>query len=435
MRRTMFRSLQNRNFKLYTCGQLISVIGTAMQQVAQAWLVLDLTDSGVALGVTVALQFAPMLLFGIWGGLMADRLDKRRLLMFTQAAQGVLAVVLWAMVATGAVTLWMVYGMALLLGLVTCLDMPTRQSFTIEMVGPEHITNAVALNSAVFNSGRLIGPAMAGVLIAWVGVAVCFLVNGLSYIATVLALRALRTEELATQPRAARERGQVRAGVQYVLRTPELRRPLLLLTVVGTLGFNFIVVLPLLATEDFGGGARLLGVLNSLMGLGSLMGALVAANRARPTRTVLVGGAAAFGASATLMALAPNPVVAGVVAVAMGMSMMIFLATTNSTLQLAADSAMRGRVMALYGLLFLGSTPVGGPIVGWVSEAWGARAGIALGGIASLLAAAASAAPELRRRWQSGGSLIARPPAVAVEGAGSMPLAPAPGAGDPIEAA
>lgn len=434
-RRTMFRSLENRNFKLYTGGQLISVVGTAMQQVAQAWLVLSLTDSGVALGITVALQFAPMLLFGIWGGLMADRLDKRRLLIATQAAQGVLAVALFALVASGVVTLWMVYGMALLLGLVTCLDMPTRQSFTIEMVGPEHLTNAVALNSAVFNSGRLVGPAVAGVLIAWVGVDVCFLVNGLSYVATVLALRAMRPEELNTQARASRERGQVRAGVRYVLQTPELRRPLMLLTVVGTLGFNFIVVLPLLATEDFGGGARLLGVLNSLMGLGSLMGALVAANRARPTRTVQVGGAAAFGLSATAMAVAPNVVLAGMLAVAMGMAMMIFLATTNSTLQLAADSAMRGRVMALYGLLFLGSTPVGGPIVGWVSEMWGARAGIALGGIASVLAAAASAGPELRRRWRAGGSLVRRPPAVAVEGAGAVPLAPAPGAGDPVEAA
>ncbi|MFP5317397.1 MAG: MFS transporter [Acidimicrobiia bacterium] len=430
----MFRSLENRNFRLYTGGQLVSVVGTAMQQVAQAWLVLTLTDSGIALGITVALQFAPMLLFGIWGGLMADRLDKRRLLILTQAAQGVLAVALFALVASDVVTLWMVYGMAFSLGLVTCLDMPTRQSFTIEMVGPEHLTNAVALNSAVFNSGRLVGPAVAGVLIAWVGVDVCFLVNGLSYVATVLALRAMRPEELDAQPRASREPGQVRAGVRYVLRTPELRRPLLLLTVVGTLGFNFIVVLPLLATEDFGGGARLLGVLNSLMGLGSLLGALVAANRARPTRTVQVGGAAAFGVSAMAMAVAPNPVVAGILAVAMGMAMMIFLATTNSTLQLAADSAMRGRVMALYGLLFLGSTPVGGPIVGWVSETWGARAGIALGGVASLLAAAASAGPELRRRWVDGRSLLGRPPAVAVEG-GTLPLAPAPGAGDPVEAA
>lgn len=430
IRRNMFRSLENRNFKLYTSGQLVSVVGTAMQQVAQAWLVLSLTDSGVALGITVALQFAPMLLFGIWGGLMADRLDKRRLLMLTQAAQGVLAVALYALVATDVVTLWMVYGMALLLGLVTCLDMPTRQSFTIEMVGPEHLTNAVALNSAVFNSGRLVGPAVAGLLIAWVGVGVCFLVNGLSYVATVVALRALRTEELRAEPRASRHRGQVRAGIRYVLQTPELRRPLLLLTVVGTLGFNFIVVMPLLATEDFGGGARLLGILNSLMGLGSLLGALVAANRSGPTRPVLVGGAAAFGLSAMAMAVAPNAATAGVVAVAMGMAMMVFLATTNSTLQLAAHPAMRGRVMALYGLLFLGSTPVGGPIVGWVSETWGARAGIALGGVASLVAAVASAVPDLRRRW-AGRTL----PPLAVEGGGTLPLAPAAGTGDPVEAA
>ncbi|MGH9226605.1 MAG: MFS transporter, partial [Acidimicrobiales bacterium] len=202
-RSATFRSLENRNFRLYTIGQLVSVTGTAMQQVAQSWLVLSLTDSGVALGITVALQFLPMLLFGVWGGLWADRLDKRRLLLFTQVVQGALALILFALVAADVVTLWMVYVLAFLLGLVTCLDLPTRQSFTSEMVGPEHVSNAVALNSAVFNSGRLIGPAVAGVLIASVGVALCFLFNGLSYVATVVALRAMNPDELHRQPASA----------------------------------------------------------------------------------------------------------------------------------------------------------------------------------------------------------------------------------------
>jgi MFS family permease len=442
-RRNTFRSLENRNFKLYTVGQLISVTGTAMQQVAQSWLVLKLTDSGVALGVTVALQFLPMLFFGVWGGLLADRLDKRRVLIATQAAQGVLALVLWAAVAGGVVTLWMVYALAFLLGLVTCLDLPARQSFTIEMVGPEHLSNAVALNSAVFNSGRLLGPAIGGILIASVGIGTCFLLNGISYVATVVALQMMEPDKLFRPPPASREKGQVRAGLRYAWHNAELRRPLLLITVVGTFGFNFIVVLPLLAKEAFGGGARLYGALTSLMGLGALIGALVAAHRAAPTRRVLLGGAAAFGVSATLVALAPNAVAAAVLIVAMGAAMMVFLATANSTLQLASEPSMRGRVMALYGLVFLGSTPVGGPIIGWVSQHWGSRAGLAVGGLSSVAAAVAAAVPVVLVRRRGGSTVddAAAAAAAVVEagGGGELPLAPTPGGGispgDPVEAA
>jgi MFS family permease len=429
-RRQTFRSLQNRNFKLYTYGQLISVTGTAMQQVAQSWLVLQLTDSGVALGVTLALQFLPMLLFGVWGGLLADRLDKRRLLIATQVAQGVLAIALWALVATGSVTLWMVYVLALLLGFATCVDLPTRQSFVVEMVGPDNLSNAVALNSAVFNSGRLVGPALGGVLIASVGVGPCFLLNGLSFVATVVALHAMRPADLYRQAAATREPGQVRAGLRYAWRTPALRSTLLLIAVIGTFGFNFVVVMPLLAKEAFGGGARLYGTLTSLMGFGALIGALGAAHQSQPTRRVLIGGAAAFGLVATLVALSPDAVVAAVLITAMGTAMMVFLATANSTLQLASEPSMRGRVMALYGLVFLGSTPVGGPIVGWISQHWGSRAGLATGGVASLAAAgwALVAALPRRRLVPADGVPDAPAPLAPTAGGGMSP-------GDPVEAA
>lgn len=391
-----FRSLHNRNFKLYTGGQLVSVTGTGMQQVAQSWLVLDLTGSGVALGVTVALQFLPMLLFGVWGGLLADRADKRRLLMVTQAAQGVLALALWVLVFTGTVTLWHVYVLAFLLGCAFAVDMPTRQSFTMEMVGHEHVSNAVALNSAVFNSGRLVGPAVGGVIIASMGIGPCFLINGVSYVATVLALRAMRTEELIRHEPAAREPAQVRAGLRYAWDNQELRRTLLLVAIVGTLGINTFVVLPLLAKDVFGGGPRLLGTLIALQGLGALVGALAAARRAAPTRAVLVGAAAAFGVFELATAVSPTAGLAGLFTVAMGAATMVFLATANSTLQLASDPRMRGRVMALYGLVFLGSSPIGGPIIGAISEQWGPRMGLAVGGVACL-AAAAVAVPSLWR--------------------------------------
>ena len=440
-----FRSFRNRNFRLYTIGQLISLTGTAMQQVAQSWLVLSLTDSGVALGVTVALQFGPILLFGAWGGLWADRLDKRKVLLFTQVAQGVLALLLWGLVALGAAELWMVYVLAFLLGVVTALDMPTRQSFTIEMVGPEYVSNAVALNSAVYNSGRLLGPAVAGIMIASVGVEVCFLVNALSYVATVVALRRMDAGQLHRQPTAPRTKGQVREGLAYAWRHPVLRPTLLLVAVVGTFGFNFVVVLPLLVKEVFGGGARLYGVLTSLMGLGSMAGALVVARRRAPTRMVLIGGAGGFGLSATLAAAAPNAATAAVLLVAMGGTMMVFLATANSTLQLTADSRMRGRVMALHGMVFLGSTPVGGPIIGWISEHLGARAGLGVGGVASMVAAVVAGAAVVAARRREG-ALEGEGPAAAVAAAAAggaavvpvpldrslpdeAPLEPAPGGG------
>ena len=400
-----FRSLRVRNYRLFFYGQLVSVTGTWMQTVAQSWLVLNLTGSGVDLGLTVALQFLPMLLFGMWGGLLADRLDKRKLLVATQAAAGVLAVALWALVATGAVRLWMVYGFALLLGVVTVVDMPTRQAFVTEMVGPDEVPNAVGLNSAMFNIGRILGPAAAGVVIAWFGVAPAFLANGLSYLAVIGGLLAMRTEELFLGVAGTRRRGEVRAGLRYVWGEPTLRSTLFLVAVLGTFGFNFVVILPLLARYTFSGGAGLYSVFTSLMSVGSLAGALVAASRARPSRALLLGAGTAFGVSMLLTAAAPTPLTAGLLLVAVGVAVMLFLATANTTLQLASDPALRGRVMALYGLLFMGSTPIGGPLLGWVSERWGPRTGLALGGAITLVAAAAVSGVRARRRWVAGAML------------------------------
>ena len=394
-----FRSLRIRNYRLFFFGQLVSVTGTWMQTVAQSWLVLNLTGSGVDLGITVALQFLPMLLFGMWGGLLADRSDKRRLLVGTQAAGGLLALVLWGLVATDSVELWMVYVLAFLLGMVTMIDMPTRQSFVIEMVGPEEVPNAVGLNSAMFNAGRILGPAAAGVSIASLGIAPAFLANAFSYLAVIGALVAMRPDELFRRAPAARQRGEVLAGVRYVWGDRTLRSTLVLVAVLGTFGFNFIVLLPLLARFTFGGGAGLYSVFTSVMSLGSLIGALVAASRLAPTRRMLVGSGATFGLLMLATAVAPSALVAGILLVGVGLAVMLFLATANTILQLNSDPAMRGRVMALYGLLFLGSTPVGGPVLGWIAEEWGPRVGLALGGALSLAAAlAAMSGVRTRRR-------------------------------------
>ena len=349
-----------RNFRLFWIGQMVSMSGTWMQTVAQNWLVLSLTGSGVALGVTVALQFLPMLLFGMWGGLLADRFDKRRILFVTQVVPMVLALVMFVLVATGAVALWMVYVLAFLLGLVFMVDMPTRQSFVVELVGPDELPNAVGLNSAMFNAGRMVGPAVAGVLIATVGTASTFLLNARPTWPCWSPWPPCGPAELFPQARAERAPGAIRAGLRYVWSTPALRSTLLLVAVVGTFGMNFTVVLPILARYTFDGGAPLYGWLTSLMSAG------LAARRPhrRPPGRVRPGPCssareAAFGVLTLVAAVAPSPLLVGVVLVAVGVAIMLFLATANTTLQLATDPAMRGRVMALYGLVFLGQHAAG----------------------------------------------------------------------------
>jgi MFS family permease len=381
-----FQSLRVRNYRLYFTGQIISVSGTWMQSVAQAWLVLKLTGSGVALGFTTALQFTPMLLLGAWGGLMADRFDKRKLLIGTQVGAGILALFLGILTASGVIRLWMVFAFAVAFGVVTMLDNPARQAFVVEMVGPDELTNAVGLNSATFNAARIVGPAIAGVLIATVGIAPCFLINAVSYIAVIVALGAMRSSELHRGEPLPRKKGQLREGFQYVWSTPALRGPLLLMAVVGTLAFNFQVILPLVAKYTFHGDAGTYGAISSLMGAGTLVGALVAAAGRRSTPRFLAAAAVVFGVLILVAAGAPTLALEMVAVVPMGFASMTFVVTANSTLQLNSSREMRGRVMALYAVVFLGSTPIGGPIVGWVSQHYGARAALALGGVATLVA-------------------------------------------------
>jgi MFS family permease len=396
-----FRSLRIRNYRLYFFGQMISVTGTWMQTVAQAWLVLKLTGSGVALGLTTGLQFAPVLLAGAWGGVIADRFDKRRTVIATQIAQGLLALVLWTLMLAGAVQLWMIYALAFALGCVTVVDVPTRQAFVMEMVGPEDVTNAVGLNSTVVTSARIIGPAVAAGLISTVGIAACFLINGISYAAVVWSLFRMDAHALMEPERVQRVKGQVREGLRYVWSDRTLRSSLLLMTVVGTMAFNFRVMLPLLATGPFHGGAGLYGLLSAVMGVGTLIGALIAASRARPTANLLVGSALAFGVLIMAAGAAPTIALEMVFLIPMGAISIIFIATCNTTLQLGSTDAMRGRVMALYSVVFLGTTPIGSPLVGWIAQTAGARASFYVAGGATLLGGLA-ALGALRRNQRPG---------------------------------
>ena len=363
-----------------------------MQTVALGWLVLSLTGSGVAVGVNLALQFLPILIFGLWGGLVADRFDKRRTLMRTQAAFALLAGALWALTLSGVAELWMIYGLSLLIGTVTVIDNPTRQSFVTEMVGADLVANAVSLNSAVFNASRIIGPAVAGVIIATVGLPWAFFINAVSFAAVIAGLRAMDPARLLRPEPAICEGGQVRAGLRYVWGVPRLRYTVLLVAIVATFGINFSVVLPLFARFEFHEGAGAFGFLTSMMALGALVGALVSAARKRPTRRLLIGSAAVFGGLSSAAAFAPTLPVLAMLLVPIGAASITFIATANATLQLNSSPAMRGRVMALHGLVFLGSTPLGGPAIGWISETFGPRTGLATGGVICLLAALAAIA-------------------------------------------
>jgi len=407
--RRTFRSLQVRNYRLFFFGQLVSVSGTWMQQIAQDWLVLRLTNRALPVGITTALQFTPVLLLGIWGGLIADRVDKRKLLLATQSAMAALALALGVLTATGAVRLWMVYLLAALLGCATAFDMPTRQSFVTEMVGREHVANAVGLNSAVFNSARVIGPAAAGVLIAVAGIAPAFLLNAASYLAVIISLLLMDPSRLYRQAPVERSRGQVRDGLRYVRATPLLSWTILLMLVVSTFGLNYRVVLPLLARFSFHGGAGLYGMLASVQSVGAVAGALLIASRARPTRKLLLGSVTAFGLLSLLAAAAPTVATEALVLAPVGFATVTVMATANSTLQLGAAPEMRGRVMSLYGLVFLGSTPFGSALVGWLAEHYGPRSAIVLAGVSSLLAAAVAAFAARRHRDPAAANALVTP--------------------------
>ena len=385
--RHSFNSLEVRNYRRYFAGQLISLSGTWMQTVAAIWVILTLTDSGVAVGLTTALQFLPMLLIGAWGGLLADRIPKRRLLITTQALMTIPAAGLFAVTATGVVTPWMVYVAVFLFGSLNAIDNPARQSFVYEMVGPDRVVNAVSLNSVIVQAARIVGPALAGLLIATVGVGLCFGLNALTFVAMILALWGMDPGRLHAAPVAEREPGAIRAGLRYVRRTPELLVPLALMALVGTLGFNFQVVLPLLAKFSFESGAMTYASLVSAMAVGSIAGALVNGHRGRTGPRLIAGGALAFGISALLAAAMPSLALEIVMLALLGAAAVTFAATINSTLQLAVTPEMRGRVMALYSVVFLGSTPIGAPLTGWLAQSYDPRIALLLAGISGLAAA------------------------------------------------
>jgi MFS family permease len=374
--------LRTRNYRLYFSGQVVSVPGTWLQTVAQAWLVLQLSASGSALGVTVALQTVPVLVLGAWTGSVADAVDKRRLLLGTQAAQGLLALTLGLLAVTGAARLWMVWVLALGLGFARAFDTPTRQAFVSELVTGEALPRAIGINSTVVSAARMAGPAAGGAIIAVFGVGPCFLINAASFLGPLLALAAMDPARLhRPQEIPARTPGAARAGLRYVGGRRDLLVPLLMMAVVGTLAYEFQVTIPLMAHSAFHLGATGFGLLYAAMGAGSVLSGFFLAGRLAPRVRTLTATAAAFGVGLAAAAAAPGPVAAAACLAFAGAASVVYSASTNATLQLRADAAMRGRVVALYIMAFMGSTAVGGPLVGVVGEVLGARASLAVGAV------------------------------------------------------
>jgi len=392
----MVSSLHQRNYRLFFFGQLVSVAGTWMQSVAQSFLVLGLTHSGTQLGLTSAARFLPIFLFGPVGGVFADRMDRKRVLYLTQTLSGLLAAVFAVTMATHSIRLWIVYLLALSLGFVNVFDNPARQSFISELVSPGDLPNAVTLNSVAMNMARVFGAALGGVLAAAIGLALCFTFNALSFGAVLVSLAAMRTSELFPATRVTRQKGQVRQGLRYVRNTPELLIPLVMIAVIGTLAWEFQVTLPLMASQVFHGGAASYGVMASVMGGGAVVGGLISAARARPQARALCLAAIGWGVAILAAAVAPTLALELAALVFVGYGSITFNSLAKTTLQLAARPEMRGRVMALWALAWLGSTPVGGPIVGWTGQVIGARWALVIGGVATL-ACGVLALPALTR--------------------------------------
>jgi MFS family permease len=383
-----FSSLGNRNYRYYFAGQSLSLVGTWMQSIAQSWLVYSLTHSGVDVGLLVAAQTLPILLFGPIGGTIADRFGKYRILFWTQGLAGVQAAVLATLDLTGNLRLWELFVVAASLGFVNMVDNPTRQTFIVEMVGREMLANAVTLNSVMVNAARAVGPAAAGVLIASLGSGWCFAVNAVSFVFVLCALGAIRKDELAVAPRAAKAKGQLLQGFRYVARTPLLRHALIMMAVVGCLTYEFQTTLPLMAGSVFRGGSATYGFLTAAMGVGAVVGGLVAAGRRGRSPGRMVRTVIAFGAVMGLAALAPTPLTEELALLLVGAMSVTFLSLANATLQLEAAPEMRGRVMSLWSVAFMGTTPIGGPLVGLLAGALGARMGLGTGAVAAFAAGA-----------------------------------------------
>lgn len=382
-----FAALRVRNYRLYFISQIISFSGTWMQSVALAWLVLQLTGSGTALGTVLAMQFLPTLLLAPVGGIIADRFEKRKLIIGTQSVAGLLALALGIVTLTGVVELWMVYLLAAGFGSVTALDNPSRQTFVMEMVGADGISNAVTLNSVVVNAARAIGPAVSGVIIATLGVGQCFVFNAVSYVAVIVAMVFIRTSELHPSARSARAPGQLREGFRYVWNTPVLRTTIIMLAAVGTLTFEFSTTLPMLSDFTFDAGAGGLATMTTLMGLGAVVGGLGVAAASPPTAGRLVVVSAAFGSAVLLVAAMPTIGLVYLTMPLVGAASVAMIAISNATLQLHSDPRLRGRVMSLFSMSLIGSTPIGGPIVGWIGDHAGPRWALALGGVGAIAAA------------------------------------------------
>ena len=386
--RVTFSAFSIPNYRRYMSGQAVSLVGTWMQMTAQSWLVLTLTGSSTDLGLIVAAQTLPVLLLGPYGGVIADRVDKRRLMVILQSLMGVQALALGVLTVTGTVRVWEIAVLAVMLGVNNAFENPARQSFMSEMVGPEHLRNAISLNSVMVNVARVIGPAVAGILIATVGEGVCFLANAGSFVAVVTSLLTLDRSALHPSPPAVRAAGQLREGFRYIASTPELAIPLVMMALVGCLGYEFQVSLPVMARAGLHAGADGFGFMTAAMGFGAVGGGLVMAWRGSTGVRPLVIASTFFGLAFAFAALAPSLGVELIALAMVGWASITFMATGNTTLQLAADPSMRGRVMSLWFVAFQGSTPIGGPIIGWVMAAAGARYGLGVGAVICLLVAA-----------------------------------------------
>ncbi len=423
--RRTFSALAIRNFRRFFFGQSTSLIGTWMQSVAQSWLVFTVTHSATAIGFVLALQTLPVLTLAPYGGVIADRVNKRRLLIVLQSMMGLQALVLGILAVTHKVTFWEICLLAVVLGLNNCFETPARQAFMREMVGPEHVRNAIGLNSTMVNAARAVGPAVAGLLIATVGVGVCFLINAVSFIAVVYSLTSMDSKALKPSPPAPRAKGQLREGIRYVAGEPRLWVPLVMAGIVGTLAYEFQVTLPVLAKQTFGGNAATYGFLTAAMGFGAVFGGLTTATRGRTGLRPMTLAATGFGVTMLCVAIAPTLAIAFVAMAVTGFAAITFMATGNSTLQLESAPSMRGRVMALWAVGFMGSTPIGGPAVGWIVQVAGARVGLAVGGLSCLIAAALGILAMRKLGMHNAAALNTRATAEDLDLALPVPLVPA----------
>ncbi len=423
----MFRALEVRNYRLYFGGQILSNAGTWMQRVAQDWLVLDLSgSSGIALGITTGLQFLPYLLFSLWGGTLADRMPRRRLLVITQAAMGLLAILLGVVALAGLATVSLVYVLAFALGVASAFDNPARQAFVNEIVGKDSLSNAIALNSASFNLARLVGPALAGVLVAVLGSGWVFVLNGLSFAVTIAALMAMRTSELRP---VRRQEGTVklRQGLAYVRRNADMVLALSLAFVVATFGLNYQMTMALMARLEYDVGAEAFGIMSTALAVGALAGSLLAARRVVVPLRLVVISALVFGCVEVVVGFAPTYLSILLLLPFAGITAMTFTTSVQTYLQSRSEGWVRGRVMGVYTLVFFGGTPIGAPIIGWAAEQYGPRSGLIGGGLLTVFFSAIAATVYLRRRRMreaaAGGASESAPQIMSAE----EPLTTAPG--------